>query len=87
MAPAMIGLDRLIPHYEWRYLHGGRVAHALRVAGDAVAVCGVDNGWWGWWYGTGTQDEYERVAQLPRCQRCVKIGGRWLWSDPVPAVS
>lgn len=59
---------------EWRYLPHGRVTHAIAPWMDGVARCGVatapDE-----WRGTGTQDEYERAEQLPRCRRCVSILG------------
>lgn len=55
----------------WRYLgRKPRVRHALARSDDAVALCGT------WsipalnWRGTGSQDEYETVAALPKCRRC-----------------
>ncbi len=61
---------------ERRYLPGGRVAHAVN-PNHGQAVCGTtadrDD-----WRGTGTQDEYERVAALPRCRACLrKMGDNW----------
>lgn len=61
--------------YDWKYLPKGQVKHALStVLSDTItAECGVYT--FGWWYGTGSQTEYERVAALPPCQRCVaKVG-------------
>jgi hypothetical protein len=62
-------------HYEWRYLLGGRRTHALISSLDRIALCGRGVGWRDGaeeWRGTGTQDEYERAARLPRCLRCVR---------------
>lgn len=61
-------------HVEWRYLRGGLVRHALSapVGGRDEAVCGTHLWPGDDWYGTGTQDEYERVAALPECQRCTR---------------
>lgn len=61
--------------YEWRYLPQGTVRHAVNAVGGVVCVaaCGVAT----WssidWYGTGCMHEYEMVAALPDCQRCVRI--------------
>lgn len=63
---------------EWRYLPGGAVVHALWRSGDFRALCGVLPAWWapGYaWRGTGTQDEYETAASLPRCKRCTQSLG------------
>lgn len=60
--------------YRWQYTDRGRVKHA--VYDDLVARCGavavyeLDT-----WRGTGSQDEYDRLEQLPECQRCRKILG------------
>lgn len=62
---------------EWRYLPGGKVAHAIaRFCGELnqTAVCGASPVWYlpsGAWCGTGSQAEYERAAGLPRCRRCL----------------
>jgi hypothetical protein len=58
-------------HFEWRYLRGGAVVHALRAAHHMAALCGVGPWTAEGWYGTGTQREYERAAQLRRCRHCV----------------
>ena len=60
----------------WRYTGPkGRVRH--KMAGGCAP-------WSGWtlcglggyqWFGTGSQDEYERLASLPTCLSCVRIGG------------
>ena len=60
--------------FEWRYLPRGRVAHAVR-PGDSGASCGVTAPAADEWRGTGTQDEYERVAALPACPRCTAQAG------------
>lgn len=64
-----------VDRFEWRYLPGGNVTHALTYAAARVAVCGTGPVWHAPdWYGTGSQTEYERAAGLPRCKRCVRIG-------------
>lgn len=60
--------ENTMPGYAWQYLPNGKVAH-LVLAG--LSVCGRD-GVWGVWYGTGTQDEYDKAAALPHCKRCEK---------------
>lgn len=57
----------------WRYLPGGRVAHALRHGADGAA-CGR-YAWPSSWLGAGTQAEYERVVTLPACQHCAQRPG------------
>lgn len=67
--------------FEWHYLEAGTVTHARqrRSGGlDYAARCGTAPVWWkdsSAWHGTGTQDEYERAAALPRCKRCVALTG------------
>lgn len=63
----------LPPAHEWLYLKNGKVAHALSTFTGTrfVAECGA--GAWRTWYGTGSQDEYEQAASLPKCARCVKL--------------
>ena len=59
---------------EWRYLPRGRVQHAL-VDDDANATqarCGIEVFYLSQWYGTGSQDEYDHAATLPKCQRCAR---------------
>jgi hypothetical protein len=61
---------------EWRYLKQGKVRHALPFSAARRATCGLEL-WRGEdWYGTGSQKEYERVAELPKCKNCVKLGAR-----------
>jgi hypothetical protein len=69
----------------WKYLPNGKVSHALDVSRpDVVAAeCGV---WtFGWWYGTGTQDEYEKAETLPACKRCTAKVGRAARGRAVPS--
>ncbi len=62
----------------WRYLPGRRIKHALRAAGwqgghEPVALCGIGPAWYvpaTEWRGTGSQAEYEHVAEVPECKRC-----------------
>lgn len=65
-----------VPWNVWRYTRTGTVKHALSYAAAAVAQCGVSPAWFEGWYGTGTQTEYERVAELPPCKRCFARGYR-----------
>lgn len=65
-------------HAEWRYLHRGQVVHGLssHVSPREDAACGVRPTFLEDWHGTGTQAEYERAAELPRCRRCLaRLGG------------
>lgn len=59
---------------EWRYLPGGTVKHGFTElpGGFGTAFCGQSPVWYApdEWRGTGSQDEYERVEQLPECKRC-----------------
>lgn len=51
------------------YLKRGRVSHAVNHdAGHVMSECGLYA--WPHWYGTGSQDEYDKAASMPRCQRC-----------------
>lgn len=56
------------------FTEGGTVAHVLPWNGSpneaaSHALCGR-SGWPVGWYGTGTQDEYERARSLRLCVRC-----------------
>lgn len=65
----------MTPMFEWLYLPGGKVAHAFAVEDQTkwIAECGTSSDYY--WYGTGTQDEYDKAAALPRCQKCLpKVG-------------
>jgi hypothetical protein len=61
----------MAPMHKWLYLPGGKVAHAFMADDDIswIAECGTSS--LGYWHGTGSQDEYERAAELPRCQKCL----------------
>lgn len=64
--------------FEWRYLsERSQAVHGFYRApqGGSPARCGVQPVWFGagGWRGTGSQDEYERAATLPRCHRCVRL--------------
>lgn len=60
---------------EWRYLPHGKVKHAMLTAHSAFAHCGVSTWDSAQWCGTGTQREYERVTELPKCRNCVRTVG------------
>lgn len=56
------------------YTEGGGVAHILTWSGSpndrgAKALCGRTP-WPGFWHGTGTQEEEERVRDLRLCSPC-----------------
>lgn len=58
-----------------RYLPRGRVRHRttpnLYEESTLVALCGIA-AYSGYWRGTGTQDEYERLSRIPRCSNCLR---------------
>jgi hypothetical protein len=63
----------------WRYLGGPRTRakHALDISGGHtghvnVARCGLYSWSSAIWMGTGSQDEYDRVDQLPECKSCCR---------------
>lgn len=73
-----------IDRYEWRYLPGGAVTHALETPEDLAPQCASDSDIenrvaWALarssWRGTGSQSEYEHAAVLPRCKRCLRAIG------------
>lgn len=61
-------------HFEWRYLSGGVVKHALRSAEQAVALCGAAPWLSRYWYGTGSQQECETLQALRPGMRCASRG-------------
>jgi hypothetical protein len=63
----------------WRYLARGGVRHmtSLNIFDSSrFSLCGLAVALPSHWRGTGTQDEYERLARLPKCLRCMKSGAR-----------
>lgn len=59
------------------YTHGGTVAHILDWNASpndtaAEALCGR-TAWPGYWWGTGSQEEHERAADLRLCTRCQSV--------------
>jgi hypothetical protein len=63
--------SRVVDRYEWRYLPDGSVTHALTSPQECVGECGVGPWTYDQWRGTGSQVEYERAAELPKCRRCL----------------
>lgn len=62
--------------YQRAYLKD--VAHLLGTLHSlnsyATARCGVGPSWWvGGWFGSGSQDETDRLATLPVCRRCARL--------------
>lgn len=65
-------MSRESSRWEWRYLPTGKVKHLLANVSDAAAMCGVYTLPSSVWRGTGSQDEYERLEQLPECRLCLR---------------
>lgn len=68
------------------YFRTGQVAHILEHGATANRLDGTHHramcGFWTTnWYGTGSQDEYERAAALPLCVRC----SQWLPENVTPS--
>jgi hypothetical protein len=59
-----------------RYLPRGGVRHRTRPnflePSTLVAACGTSASA-SYWRGTGSQDEYEHLASIPRCTRCISV--------------
>jgi hypothetical protein len=60
----------------WRYTGNGSVRHFLPNRPHTAAWtawCGL---WMAeeFWRGTGSQEEYERLASLPKCLTCMRKG-------------
>lgn len=55
------------------YMTGSAVAHLLPWSASAndsgESLCGRSP-WPGYWFGTGSQDEYEKANTLPLCMGC-----------------
>lgn len=63
----------------WRYTWDGQTRH--KVKDWQSSQCGLhlfeeD------WFGTGSQDEYERLASLPKCRHCMRVLGERPTSTP-----
>lgn len=75
--PGLGDLFPPLPHpYEWRFLAGGRVKHAVNTSvHSVVAVCGVSV-WTFWnWCGTGSWREGVTLGGLPDCKKCSRALG------------
>jgi hypothetical protein len=60
---------------QWRYLAGANVKHVVADTSEPRSACGITVTPAEEWRGTGTQAEYETVAALRRCHRCLdKLG-------------
>lgn len=57
---------------EWRYLPYGRVRHLMYGSGNVLAHCGAQAFPAIEWRGTGSQQEYEQCASLPKCKVCLR---------------
>lgn len=59
-----------------RYLPRGGVRHRTTPnflePATLVAACGIAESAY-YWRGTGSQDEYEHLARIPRCTRCIAV--------------
>lgn len=56
----------------WRYTKLGHLRHMLETRIYNVSLCGMEREAW---LGTGTQNEYEKLASLPKCTKCMRIRG------------
>jgi hypothetical protein len=58
------------------YTWTGKRAHVLRFgtgpSDGRAAECSLFPMWGTYWYGTGTQAEWERARALPLCKRCAE---------------
>jgi len=55
----------------WRYSGPrGGVRHLLKYNRYSTSWCGLTANHASYWYGTGTQEEYEKLASLPKCLAC-----------------
>lgn len=64
--------------YEWRYLHGNKVKHAVAaknvpVEQYDVSYCGRGPRLWFDWFGTGDQEERDKLERLPECKLCINF--------------
>lgn len=66
----------LLTNEGWRYTRRGAVRHLTRTnlfdsnARSSHCGIGADHSWW---FGTGSQEEYERIASLPKCLTCMEL--------------
>jgi hypothetical protein len=60
----------------WRYTYMGERTHFLVASYDRVARCGVSVINSSEWFGTGSQEEYDKAASLPKCKKCLRLLGR-----------
>lgn len=57
--------------YNWKYVYGGSVKHALPPGTETRALCGVEQFNSDWWFGSGSQKEYEKLESLRKCRNCL----------------
>lgn len=70
-------LEKKYPGVQWRFCYNSKVKHGLELIGERVtdnslAVCGTSPAWFMNWYGTGAQDEHEKLDRLRECKNCMK---------------
>ena len=71
--------------YERRYLRRGKVAHLIRSGMDGISVCNI---WAGYtatsdFWGSGSQEEYEKADSLPLCKSCLRAIGQPYRPEPM----
>lgn len=60
--------------YEWRYMPGASVRHAMIAETVFITACGIADIPKAMWHGTGSQDEYDKVERLRDCLLCNRAG-------------
>lgn len=62
----------------WRYLWNSNVRHYIErtnITDNTPSICYVLPSWFTTgWYGTGNQEEYDKIRTLRPCKNCVKKG-------------
>lgn len=67
-------MDQPDIYYQRVYLYTSRVHHLVHQghspSSGYPALCGRSPDLFCYWWGTGTQSEYERAEELPLCKPC-----------------
>lgn len=71
-------LEKIWKGYSWRYTWNSKVHHAIELPSssahihdNSLAVCATSPAWFMGWYGTGSQEEYDRNDTLRECKKCI----------------
>lgn len=62
-----------MPDEIWRFTYMGERTHFLFHANENVARCGVGVIVNNEWRGTGSQEEYDLAASMPKCKNCLRL--------------